>query len=264
MNSHYRTLGVDPEADPVAIRSAYLALMRRYHPDCGGEEADPARAQAVIAAWDVLRDPERRAAYDETRRAHFEPGGLDLREPKVRGGTTGRNLFLLLVAATIGLGWWSLQQSRLSSPMRQPAMAVRKEAVRVVEPEVRPEADREAMHRRFAVEEQAVSTPTAEAVEEPMPEAESQGERKRDGTKSAGAIRTASASASPAIDLAALERHLRILTDQSLRFGTAAKRVRIEATGEIFNAQLRDCDDDLCRRDAYLRRNAEVGEIMRN
>ena len=50
MINHHRTLGVDPQADPVVIRSAYLALIRRYHPDKGGDEADAVRTQAVTAA----------------------------------------------------------------------------------------------------------------------------------------------------------------------------------------------------------------------
>lgn len=274
MISHYRTLGVDPEADPVAIRSAYLALMRRYHPDRGGEEADPARAQSVTAAWEVLRDPGRRAAYDETRKAHFEPSGAALRGPKVRGGATGRNLVLLLVAATAGLSWWSLQQPWVVTPVKVVTPAVRSEPLRPIEPEIRPEADREAMHRRIAVDEQASPPPSELSAEEPIevspPEAQPEANRqahpkpKREVTRPRKVVQAETTESSPVIDLAPLERHLGILTDQSLRFGTAAKRIRIEATREVFRARLRNCDNDLCRRDAYLRRNAEVGEIMRN
>lgn len=71
-------------------------------------------------------------------------------------------------------------------------------------------------------------------------------------------------SAAPQVDLAPLERHLQLLTDQSFRFGTAAKKSRLASTRETFLTRLRSCDNDLCKRDEYLRRNAEVGEIMRN
>jgi hypothetical protein len=75
---------------------------------------------------------------------------------------------------------------------------------------------------------------------------------------------SAPAPAASRIDLAPLERHLQLLTDQSLRFGTEAKRTRLLATRETFLKRLRDCDSDACKRDTYLSRNAEVGEIMRN
>lgn len=294
MNSHYRTLEVDPEADPVAIRSAYLALMRRYHPDRGGEEADPARTQAVAAAWEVLRDPARRAAYDETRKTHFQPGGAVVRGPQARGGAAGRNLFLMLAAATLGLGWWAHQQPQPGPQVKVAATAARTDARRRIEPDIRPEADREAMHRRIMLDEpSAAPAPLREKVvdkpiEVPPPEPVSEQPRMPVRTAEAAAeakgqpvsgrpaamkvarskVRAAAAvtpdPGGPRIDLEPLERHLRLLTDQSLRFGTAAKRTRLEITGETFVAQLRGCDDDACRRDAYLRRNAEIGDIMRN
>lgn len=291
MTSHYRTLGVDPEADPVAIRSAYLALMRRYHPDGGGAEADPALAQAVTAAWDVLRDPERRAAYDETRQARFQPGVAIAAGPRVRGGAAGRNLFLLLAAGTIGLGWWALGQPQL---VTAPKMAATEDTASApfAEPDIRPAADRAAMQRRIAVEEpvpEANGEPKVErpamaapplAVSEParLPtrSVEVEETQRRSAERVAapqaaqrGEVQIASAAAapvpaSPPIDLAPLERHLQILTDQSFRFGTEAKKARLTTTGETFLTRLRGCDSDVCRRDAYLRRNAEIGEIMRN
>jgi hypothetical protein len=66
------------------------------------------------------------------------------------------------------------------------------------------------------------------------------------------------------VDLAPLERHLQLLTDQSLKHGTEAKRSRLFLTRDAFLKRLRDCGSDACKRDTYLRRNAEVGEIMRN
>jgi curved DNA-binding protein CbpA len=296
MTSHYRTLGVDPEADPVAIRSAYLALMRRFHPDGGGAEADPARAKAVTAAWDVLRDPERRAAYDETRQARFQPGGAIATGERVRGGAAGRNLFLLLAAGKIGLGWWALGQPQLMPVPRLADTGTRPAAAAFAEPDIRPAEDRAAMHRRIAPEEAAPAAPRAErepeverpvVVAPPLPVSPPP----RLPTRSAGAeaqprrpaasnvevsaaapavarneVRAAPApaDASPKVDLAPLERHLQILTDQSFRYGTEAKRARLSTTRETFLTRLRACETEVCKRDAYLRRNAEIGEIMRN
>jgi hypothetical protein len=64
------------------------------------------------------------------------------------------------------------------------------------------------------------------------------------------------------VDLAPLERHLQLLTDQSLQFATETKRNRLLASRESFVVRFRQCESDLCKRDAYLRRNAEIGEIM--
>ncbi|MHB8961403.1 MAG: DnaJ domain-containing protein [Candidatus Limnocylindrales bacterium] len=66
MADHYAILQVQPTAHPDVIAAAHRALARRLHPDTGGDE----RAMMVLnASWDVLRDPDRRAAYDAARRA---------------------------------------------------------------------------------------------------------------------------------------------------------------------------------------------------
>lgn len=59
----YAVLGVDPAAEDEHIAAAYRMLARRYHPDIAGESATR-RMMRINAAWDRLRDPERRAAYD--------------------------------------------------------------------------------------------------------------------------------------------------------------------------------------------------------
>ncbi len=64
---HYKTLQVDPEADPEVIQAAYRRLARKYHPDVmsGPEAAE--RMIAINRAWEQLGDPARRAAYDAER-----------------------------------------------------------------------------------------------------------------------------------------------------------------------------------------------------
>jgi curved DNA-binding protein CbpA len=59
----YAVLGVDPAADDDYIASAYRTLARRYHPDIAGDAATR-RMMRINAAWDRLRDPQRRADYD--------------------------------------------------------------------------------------------------------------------------------------------------------------------------------------------------------
>ena len=64
MNSHddfYKRLGVTKNASDADIKSAFKALSRKMHPDVGGNEKD---FQLLSEAWDSLKTPEKRAAYD--------------------------------------------------------------------------------------------------------------------------------------------------------------------------------------------------------
>jgi curved DNA-binding protein CbpA len=87
---HYRTLGVAPDADAVAVRAAYLRVMLDNHPDRRpGDPAAAATARRANAAWSVLRDATRRDAYDRlgtarpARVSHgppaYSPSGADYR-----------------------------------------------------------------------------------------------------------------------------------------------------------------------------------------
>ena len=64
---HYKTLQVDDEAEFEVIQAAYRRLARKYHPDAGGGPEAAARMTTLNAAWEVLRDPDRRAGYDAER-----------------------------------------------------------------------------------------------------------------------------------------------------------------------------------------------------
>lgn len=57
----YQVLGVGETASASEIRLAYRAAARTSHPDAGGSEA---AMQELNVAWNALRDPGRRAAYD--------------------------------------------------------------------------------------------------------------------------------------------------------------------------------------------------------
>ena len=65
----YGVLQVDSSADNAAIRAAYRALAAVYHPDHAGADGEP-RMRELNAAWEVLGDPQRRAAYDAVRQAN--------------------------------------------------------------------------------------------------------------------------------------------------------------------------------------------------
>lgn len=68
-DDHYEILGVAPGADGMAIRAAYRALIRRYHPDVNASDDAAGQAAAINEAYRCLRDRDRRAAYDWERNA---------------------------------------------------------------------------------------------------------------------------------------------------------------------------------------------------
>src|SRR3954452_19793171 len=65
---YYRELSVMPTATTAQLHRAYRDRARRVHPDVVGD--DVAMKQLNVA-WDVLRTPEGRAAYDRERAAGF-------------------------------------------------------------------------------------------------------------------------------------------------------------------------------------------------
>lgn len=58
----YRLLGVPPLADPESIRHRWLDVAKREHPDVGG---DPQRFRRAKEAYELLKDPTRRAEYEK-------------------------------------------------------------------------------------------------------------------------------------------------------------------------------------------------------
>ncbi|HEY8520489.1 MAG TPA: DnaJ C-terminal domain-containing protein [Gammaproteobacteria bacterium] len=61
---YYATLGVPRDASPEDIKRAYRRLARKYHPDVSKEPDAEARFKEIGEAYEVLKDPEKRAAYD--------------------------------------------------------------------------------------------------------------------------------------------------------------------------------------------------------
>jgi len=62
---YYKTLGVARDASQDDIKRAYRKLARKYHPDVSKEPDAEARFKEVNEAYEVLKDPEKRRAYDQ-------------------------------------------------------------------------------------------------------------------------------------------------------------------------------------------------------
>ena len=62
---YYKILGVERDASQDDIKRAYRRLARKYHPDVSKESDAEARFKEMKEAYEVLKDPEKRSAYDQ-------------------------------------------------------------------------------------------------------------------------------------------------------------------------------------------------------
>jgi curved DNA-binding protein len=75
---YYQVMGVARDATEAQIKQAYRKLARKYHPDVSKEKDAEARFKEVGEAYEVLKSPEKRAAYDQL--GQHRPGE-DFRPP---------------------------------------------------------------------------------------------------------------------------------------------------------------------------------------
>ena len=74
----YETLGVQKSADEKELKSAFRKLAMQFHPDRNpGDAACEHKFKEINEAYETLKDPQKRAAYDRFGHAAFENGGMN-------------------------------------------------------------------------------------------------------------------------------------------------------------------------------------------
>ena len=99
---YYEVLGVPRGADDQTIKAAYRRLAKECHPDRkGGCKEHEAKFKALNEAYDCLKDPQKRAAYDRFGHAAFE-NGMNGGGPFGAGGGAGFEGFSDIFSSIFG------------------------------------------------------------------------------------------------------------------------------------------------------------------
>src|SRR3954468_16030934 len=93
-SDYYAALGVERGASQDEIKKAYRRLAQKYHPDVSKEPEAEARFKEIAEAYQTLKDPEKRAAYDALGQ---RPQGEEFHPPpdwtRRHGAGDGRDQF---------------------------------------------------------------------------------------------------------------------------------------------------------------------------
>ncbi len=286
IEDHYATLGVAPKSEAVEIRAAYLALMRRFHPDRNDSPEAIERAHAIIAAFAVLGNVEKRLHYDWGRRRAAEAAA---QPPKTLPRAWIAAALGLLLLVPLSLIWFPVTVSE--PPVAPPASTVvandpiqipNEEAV--AEPLIAemPVATpgQTAIIEPIPLEPAAAAEPVPKVGEVPLvrappPKVLSPRERRqaRNAVKpqpqpaSAKAhCRFATPGAAAAVcnndDLAALDRSVVAFYNQSLQFAAVAKQGTLLDSRTGFLLRREQCRSDACLRSIHLDHLRELSAIV--
>src|SRR5690242_16967472 len=74
---YYETLEVERNADETKLKAAFRKLAMKWHPDRNpGDKTSEIRFKEINEAYEILKDADKRAAYDRFGHAAFEQGGM--------------------------------------------------------------------------------------------------------------------------------------------------------------------------------------------
>jgi curved DNA-binding protein len=67
---YYKIMGLERNASTDDIKKSYRKLARKYHPDVSKESNAEEKFKSLGEAYEVLKDPQKRAAYDQLGASH--------------------------------------------------------------------------------------------------------------------------------------------------------------------------------------------------
>ncbi len=116
---YYELLEVSRTADDATIKSSYRKLAMRWHPDKNPGDADAeARFKAISEAYDCLKDPQKRAAYDRFGHEAFKQGMSGGGGPGAGAGFSDLgDIFETIFGSAFG-GGGGRQQARRGADLR--------------------------------------------------------------------------------------------------------------------------------------------------
>lgn len=134
-SDYYGVLSVPRDADAAALKSAYRKLAMQYHPDRNpGNAAAEAKFKAISEAYDCLKDPQKRAAYDRFGHQAFTQG-MNGGGGFGGGGFGGRgdfgdigDIFETIFGGAFGGGGAQRQQNRRGADLRYDMQVTLEEA----------------------------------------------------------------------------------------------------------------------------------------
>ena len=291
-DDYYATLGVEPRSEAAVIRAAYHALMHLYHPDKNASPAAVERAHAIIAAFAVLGDREKRLHYDWARRRAAEAAA---QLPRWSLGRLPRPLIAALLALVVLAPFVVMQAPRTrfdqtvgpavpEGEVDQAPITTPKETAIVplvaltTVPALKPDAivAPVLIEPRAAQPQPRITEPTlpfavaprASLAPRERPQARPADKSPEPRARASTKCRFVRPGAESAIcendNLTALDRNVVAFYNQSLQYGAATKRGVLLDARNAFLARREACRSDACLQGLHLDHLRELSAIVEN